>query len=109
MSIFSIIHRIDETCFEIDITLYLRKLGIGGIKYYKDRMEVGFIYFDCGITAYYPSDLNLEDKLLVKLLESELLRWEGRDGERFLDVMIESVCKHVEDNLEEITESIERL
>jgi len=109
MSKSSSVHWVDETLFEIDITLHLRKLGIGGIKCYRDRMEVELIYFDYGVTVYYPLDMNHEDKLLVHVLESELLRWEGPEGERIHDEMIADICNHLDENHEAIMRSIEKL
>ncbi len=100
----SIIHWSDESSFEIDITLPLRKAGIDSIVYYGDEFVIHFMN-ETRLTINVPDNIDN----LLKVIERDLLRWDDcGEGYRLQGHVVERIIDHLKANITEIKEAIEK-
>lgn len=100
----SIIHWLDESTFEIDITLPLRKAGIDSITMDEDYLKISFLN-ETGLTIDVPSNSDN----LIKVIERDLLRWdEYYEGYGLPAYIIERIITHLKEHIDEIKNAIDK-
>jgi len=101
----SMIHWSDESTFNLDITLPLRKAGIDSIAIDVGCLGISFLN-GTGLTIDIPTNLDN----LLKEIERGLLRWDGYyEGYGLPAYVIERIINHVKEHKDEIKKAIEKL
>ncbi len=100
----SIIHWLDERTFEIDITLSLRKAGIDSITLDEDCLRLCFLN-ETGLSIDMPDNTDN----LIKVVERDLLRWDGYyEGHGLPAYIIERIITHLKEHVDQIMKAIEK-
>ena len=100
----SIINWKDEYTFEIDITMPLRKANVCSITGCRNELSIWFMN-ETGLRIKLPDD---PDNFL-KVIERELLRWDGYyEGYGLPAYIIERIINHLKENIDEIKEAIKK-
>lgn len=100
----SIITWKNDFTFEIDITLPLRKADVCSITGYQNQLSIRFMN-GTGLTIDLPDNRDN----LIKVVEQELLRWDGYyEGYGLKSYVIERIINHLKVNIDEIKGAIKK-
>ena len=95
----------DNYTFEIDITLPLRKAGIDSITGNEDEFIFYFMN-ETRLTIDIPHNLDN----MLKVIESDLLRWDGYyEGYGLPAYIIKRIVDHIKDHIKQIKYAIRKL
>ena len=100
----TVIYWKDEYTFDVDITLPLRKADVCSITGNEDELAIRFMN-ETGLTIKLPDNLDN----LIKVVERELLRWDGYyEGIGLKSYVIERIINHLSENIDEIKGAIKK-